>query len=185
MNRNIFRARWATAALSLLCFIGYAGAQTEMSGPKVEARGTIGGASFGDNEIPHGIFGGSVRVYLSRRFSIEPEVLYMYHSENDRDLIIQPNVAVDLMKPTGRFVPYAIGGIGAMHHRGRFFGTDFNGVPQQFDARYTTWTASIGGGVKIFITDKLFVAPEARVGREPRYRGTVSVGYVFSGRERD
>ena len=190
MRRNSFTRGWLShgaAVLSLLlCCISYSAAQTELTGPKVEARGTIGGATFNGTELPHGIFGGSVRVYVWRRLSVEPEVLYLYHSENDRDVIIQPNIAVDLMKPTGRFVPYAIGGIGAMHHRGRFTSIDFaTGAPQQVDARYTTWTASIGGGVKIFVTDKLFIAPEARVGREPTLRGTLSVGYVFSGRDKN
>jgi len=51
------------------------------------------------------------------------------------------------------------------------------------DTSFTTWTASVGGGVKIFLTKRLFVAPEVRVGREPNVRGTVSVGYVFVGRK--
>jgi hypothetical protein len=37
--------------------------------------------------------------------------------------------------------------------------------------------------VKIFLTKRLFIAPEGRVGREPSVRGTVSIGYVFSGRK--
>lgn len=178
-------SRLTMATTLLLCCVGYASAQTELSGPKTEVRGTVGGASFGDNELFHGVVGGSVRVYVTRRISIEPEVMYMRYSENDEDLIVQPNVTVDLMKPTGRVVPYVIAGLGVMHHRGRFSGVDFNGAPRQFDVSYTTWTASAGLGVKIFVTDRVFVAPEARIGREPTLRGTFSVGYVFSGRERD
>ena len=178
--------RLTMGTILLFCCAGYAAAQTELSGPKVEARGTIGGATFGDNEIPHGLVGGSFWVYVSRRFSIEPEVFYMRHSENDQDLIVQPNVAVDLLPPTGKFVPYAIAGVGVIRHRGSTSGFDFTtGAPRQFDTSFTSWTASAGLGVKIFVTDKLFVAPEARLGREPELRGTFSVGYVFSGRDRD
>ena len=177
--------RLTIGTILLLCCLGHAAAQTELSGPKAEVRGTVGGATFGDNEILHGLVGGSVRVYVSRRFSIEPEVFYMHHSENDQDLIVQPNVAVDLLKPTGKFVPYAIAGVGVIHHRGRFSGFDFTtGAPRQFDTSFTSWTASAGLGVKVFVSDKLFVAPEARLGREPGLRGTFSIWYVFSGRER-
>lgn len=190
MNRNTFikgwLSRWAAAFSIILCCITYSAAQTELTGPMVEARGTVGAATFGDDEIPHGVVGGSVRVYVTRRFSVEPEVMYMRHSENDQDFIAQANVAVDLLKPTGKFVPYAIAGLGVIRHRGTVSGLDFTtGVPRQFDTSFTSWTASGGLGLKIFVTDKLFVAPEARIGREPTLRGTFSIGYVFSGRERN
>ena len=179
-------SRLTMATILLLCCAGYAAAQTQLSEPKAEVRGTIGGATFGDNEIPHGLVGGSVRVYVSRRFSIEPEVFYLRHSENDQDLIVQPNLAVDLLPPNGKFVPYAIAGVGVIRHRGTVSGFDFTtGAPRQFDTSFTSWTASAGLGVKIFVTDKLFVAPEARIGREPTLRGTFSIGYVFSGRDRN
>ncbi len=46
-----------------------------------------------------------------------------------------------------------------------------------------TWTnslsAGVGGGAKIAITEKLFIAPEFRVGLEPLVRAMVSVGYRF------
>ncbi len=180
------RLRTLAAGLVLLvcCFVQVV-AQDDLTPPKVEVKGTVGGALFGE-EIPHGVFGGSVRVYVSRRVSVEPEVLYMYNSPNDQDFLIQPNVAYDLTEPTGRVVPYVIGGVGVLHHQGRFFGFDFTtGAPRTFDKSATTWSASGGAGVKIFVTDRLFVAPEARIGSEPTWRGTFSVGYVLSGRDRN
>ena len=127
-----------------------------------------------------------MRFYFTHRLSVEPEVLYMYHSRNDKDFVVQPNLAFDLTNPTGRFVPYLIGGAGLLHHRGQFTTVDFTSpVPRTITVTTSknTWTASGGAGIKMFITDRLFVAPEARIGREPVLRGTVSVGYVFSGRE--
>ena len=168
-------SRWIIATTLLLCCAGYSAAQTQLLGPKAEVRGTLGGSTFNDNEIPHGVIGGSVRIYVSRRFSLEPEVMYMHHSENDQDIVFQPNVAVDLMKPSGKFVPYVIAGVGVIHHRGRFSGFDFTtGAPRTFDTSFTSWTASAGGGVKIFVTDKLFIAPEAR---RPRTRVKRNVQY--------
>ena len=156
--------------------------QQELTPPKIEAKIIAGGANFGE-DIPHGLVGGAVRVYVTRRVSIEPEYLYLRHSENDQDQIVQLSVAYDFRNPTKRIVPYGIAGAGALFHKGRFFGNDFvTGEPRVFDTSFTTWTASIGGGVKIFATKRFFIAPEVRVGREPNIRGSVNIGYVFAGR---
>ncbi len=120
-----------------------------------------------DND--HTTVGGSVRVYVTKRLSIEPEYLYLWHGENDQDQLVQPNVAWDFTDPTRRVVLYGIAGAGVLHHKGR-------------TTSFTTWTASGGGGMKIFLTGVLFVSPEFRVGRQPTLRGTINVGYVFGGR---
>lgn len=154
----------------------------ELTPPKVEAKVILGSAIFGD-DIEHKIVGGSVRVYLTERLSVEPEYLYLRHSDNDQDRLVQPNVAFDFTDPRKRFVAYGIAGVGVLQHDGRFFGNDFvTGAPVVFDTSFTTWTASVGAGVKIFATKRLFIAPELRVGREPGVRGTINVGYVFAGR---
>lgn len=179
------RSLAAAAIVVLACFL-QASAQQELTPPKSEIKATVGASGFGDDNLPHSVFGGSVRLYVTRRLSVEPEFLYMYHSSNDQDYIVQPNLAFDLREPTKRVVPYVIAGVGAIHHRGRFFGFDFvTGAPRTFDTSGTTWTVSAGAGVKVFVTDRIFVSPEARIGREPNIRGTISVGYVFSGRKRD
>lgn len=172
------------AAISLLA-VGPVSAQDfeELTPPKVEGKVILGGANFGE-EIPHGVAGAAFRVYVTKRLSIEPEYLYLYHSENDQDQIIQPNIAYDFTDPRKRFVAYGILGVGVLHHKGRFFGNDFDtGEPRVFDTSFTTWTASVGGGVKMFVTERLFISPEVRVGREPNFRATINVGYVFAGRK--
>jgi opacity protein-like surface antigen len=93
------------------------------------------------------------------------------------------NVAYDFTDPTKRFVPYGIAGAGVLHNRGRVFGSDFvTGTPFVREISFTTWTASAGGGVKIFLTKRLFVSPELRLGREPTVRASINLGYVFAGR---
>ena len=165
----------AAAALVLFCILPARAQQGELTPPKVEVKATFGGAGFGDElSNPHVVAGGSVRLYLTRRFSVEPELLYMRGSSNDQDYVFTPGVAYDLTDPTGKVVPYIAGGAGAFHHRGRFTSS-------------TSWTGSVGGGVKIFLSDRLFIAPDARfgyVGSEPTMRGTLSLGYVVSGRRR-
>ena len=175
---------FAGATFLLLASFIHASAQQELTPPKAEVKGTAGGALFGEGEVPHVLVGGSFRFYVTRRVSVEPEFLYLYHSENDKDFIVQPNVAVDLRKPNKKVVPYLIAGVGLLHHRATFHGFDFNtGAPRSFVVSSTGWTVSGGGGVRIFLNDRIFVSPETRIGWEPTVRATMSVGYVFSGRK--
>ena len=178
------------AALALLCFSQARAQQGDLTPPKVEVKATFGAAGFGDElSDPHVVAGGSARFYVTRRFSVEPELLYMRDGEDDQDYLFTPNVAYDLSDPTRRVVPYVAGGVGVFHHRGRFFGNDFNtGQPRVFDTSSTTWAVTGGGGVKIFLNDRLFIAPDVRLGvigrSEATARATVSLGYVISGRSR-
>lgn len=150
--------------------------------PKVEVKAIVGGAVF--DEVGHPMVGAALRYYVTKRVGIEPEVLYLRSSPDDQDFIVSGNVTVDLTDPAGRLVPYVVGGAGVIHHQGpRLSGTNFfTGAPFNVDTSYTTWSASGGVGVKIFITKRLFIAPEGRLGREPMLRGSVGVGYVFDKR---
>lgn len=154
----------------------------QLTSPKFEGKVIFGSTVFNE-DIEHKTVGASVRIYVTKRLSIEPEYLYLRHSERDQDQLIQPNVAYDFTDPTKRIVAYGIAGAGVLHHRGRFSGNDFvTGAPRVFNTSFTTWTASAGGGLKIFLTNKLFISPEVRVGRQPTLRATINVGYVFGGR---
>jgi hypothetical protein len=150
------------------CVTSLSAQDQQLTRPKVEAKAMFGGVVF-EPELDHTAVGGAVRVYVTKRISIEPEFLYMRNGANDQDFIVQPNVAFDITDPTKRFVAYAIGGAGVLHHKG-------------LNRSVNTWTASAGGGVKIFLTNRLFVSPEFRLGSEPTVRATVNVGYVFAGR---
>jgi hypothetical protein len=154
----------------------------QLTRPKLEAKFIFGSTVFNE-DIEHKVVGGAVRVYVTKRLSIEPEYLYLRHSDRDQDQLIQPNVAYDFTDPTKRIVAYGIAGAGVLHHKGRFSGNDFvTGAPRVFDTSFSTWTASAGAGLKIFVTKRLFVSPEFRIGREPTLRATINVGYVFAGR---
>ena len=154
----------------------------QLTRPKVEGKVIFGSALFGE-DLEHKLVGAALRAYVTKRLSIEPEYLYLRRSEDDQDNLVQMNVAYDFTDPTKRFVPYGIAGVGVLHNRGRVFGSDFvTGAPFVREISFTTWTASAGGGVKIFLTNRLFVSPELRLGREPTVRATINVGYVFGGR---
>jgi len=176
--------QWLAVGVFLVACVTplYAQQGQQLTRPKVEGKVMFGSAVFGE-DLEHTLVGGAVRAYVTKRLSIEPEYLYLRRSKDDQDHLVQMNVAFDLTDPTKRFVPYGMAGAGVLHNRGRVFGSDFvTGAPFVREISFTTWTASAGGGVKIFLTNRLFVSPELRVGREPTFRATINVGYVFGGR---
>ena len=134
----------------------------------VEVRGTFGGSAFLDAPT-HFVGGGSVRYYLTRRLSVEPELLYMRGSGRDQDMVFTTNLAFDFAT-SKRVKPYVIGGAGFLHHR------ELTGVGTFAS---TGWSVGGGVGVKVFLTEKLFIGPEARFGWEPLFRVTGSIGYRF------
>jgi opacity protein-like surface antigen len=172
----------AMGVLLVACVTPLSAQEGQLTAPKVEGKVMFGTAIFNE-DLEHKVVGGAVRIYVAKRLSVETEYLFLRHSDTDEDHIVQPSVAVDFTDPTKRFVAYGIAGIGVLHHKGRFVGSDFTtGAPRVFDISLTGWTVSAGGGVKIFVTKRLFVSPEVRVGREPTFRATINVGYVFAGR---
>jgi Outer membrane protein beta-barrel domain len=172
----------ASAVLITLLVTSHVVAQDSDSKPRAEIKMIVGASDFGfDSEsYPHFVVGAATRIHISRHWSIEPEFNYMRRSSNDQDYVVQPNLVYEFNSLGDRVVPYLIGGVGVIRHKSVFHGSDFvTGAPVTFDTSYTTWSASAGGGLKVFLSKHLFVAPEARVGRQPTARATVSIGYVF------
>ena len=164
---------WVTAALLVAAWL-MAGstvfAQTG-SAPAVEA--TAGWAGFADDAmISHGVLGGMARWQVTPRLSIGPEVTYMKGPGSDRDLSVTGNVTWDLVSRTapqpGTVVPYVVGGAGFFRHADRF-------GPLRFASTEGTFTA--GGGARVWMTPRVYVGAEARVGWElhARLAGTVGV----------
>src|SRR5262245_25112866 len=137
----------------------------------IELRGTAGWTGFADEgTVDHLHLGASFRYFLTRRLGVEPEFQYLYNSAQDTDLVLLGNFAYDFRTPGARVVPYAIGGPGVFWHRFRGFGPSFTS---------SEVFASGGAGVKIFLSERWFVAPEFRVGWEPHVRFTVSIGRAW------
>jgi hypothetical protein len=135
----------------------------------VDLKGSIGYTGFADESlIGHLQTGASARIYLTRRFSLEPEFQYLRQSSNHSDVVIVPNANWDFRE--GRVVPYVTGGVGWVRSYFRQFRPIFT-VNEAF--------FQVGGGVKLYVTDRWYVAPEARVGGELHFRGSVAIGYTF------
>jgi hypothetical protein len=154
----------------------------QLTRPKVESKFIFGSATFGE-DIEHKLVGSAVRVYLTKRLSFEPEYLYLRNTERDQDQLFQANIAYDFTDPRRRLVLYGIAGAGVLKHKGRFVSDNpVTREPESFDNSFRTWTLSVGGGAKIYVTKRFFVSPELRFGREPTIRATINVGYTFVGR---
>ena len=157
-------------------------AQDSDSQPRAEIKMIVGASDFGDDDrsYPHFGVGAATRIRISRHWSIEPEFNYMRRSSNDEDYVGQANVVYEFNSLDHRVVPYLIGGVGYMRHKSAFYESDFvTGAPVTFDTSYRTWTASAGAGLKVLVSKHLFISPEARIGRQPTLRATVSIGYAF------
>lgn len=182
MRLSIF----ACALLMSLLVTSHVVAQQSGSRPRAEVKMIVGASDFGDEDesYPHFVVGAAARIHIWRNRSVEPEFNYMRRSSNDEDYIFQPNVVYEFDQLGKRVVPYLIGGVGVLRHKSVFRGSDFvTGAPVMIDRSVTTWTASAGAGLKVFVSKHVFVAPEARLGSEPTARATVSVGYVFPVRD--
>lgn len=143
--------------------------------PRVVAEGAVGWAGFGDEGIiHHALAGAGVRVSLTPRISIGPEVQYMSGPGSDRDLVLTGNVVVDVLAATRdkprRTTPYVVIGGGLFRHS-----NDFNG--QTFSSTEGAFTAGIG--VRTWLNERVFAAADARLGWEPHLRLAATLGVVL------
>ena len=146
--------------------------ETRAARNSFEVRFIIGKSAFLDEDTPfdHTIFGAAFAIGITEHLRIEPQFLYMDGPGPDEDFTITGNIAYDLIQ-SERLDFYIIGGAGLINQRDRI------GDGPAFSS--SEGTASGGAGVKIKFTDRLFVAPEFRLGYEPLYLFTVSLGYKF------
>ena len=131
-----------------------------------------------DATIDHGFVGGAFKTRLTRTLWIGPEIVWMRGPDRDRDLFLTGTLTWDLAPPEARrhgssarpgprFVPFFVAGGGVMRHEDRFFNETF-----------ASWEGAVtgGGGARIRVGRRWYVAPEFRVGWEPHYRIGVSIG---------
>lgn len=143
--------------------------------PAPVVEGSLGWAGFGDEGIVHHtLVGAGARFYVSRRFSLGPELQYMDGPDSDRDLILTGNIVFDVLGPTAtrprRTTPYLVAGGGLFRHSTRFISESFTSSEGAFTA---------GVGVRGWVSERVFVAADARLGWEPHVRVAGTVGVTF------
>lgn len=126
------------------------------------------GAFLDESAIPHSMFGAGARFFVIPRLAIGPEVTHMRGPGQDRDWVLLANASIDLRSRTGRrVIPYVLAGAGMMRH------TD--GTEPRFPRAYGL-LVNVGIGTRVVVSDRWFLAPEFRIGREPHWRFGVSAG---------
>jgi hypothetical protein len=148
--------RLLLAWVALLLAPANANAQSPAHRGSIDLKGSIGYTGVFDDDSHHLHTSGAVRLYVTDRFSLEPEVQYLRASLHD-DVVIAANVNGDLRR--GRVIPYVSGGIGVANGRHLF--------------------AQGGVGTKIKMTESWFVAPDVRFGHYFHIRASIGLGYAF------
>jgi hypothetical protein len=169
LKPRLFASYLILVAAVLGCAPAQASAQTA-----VEA--TAGFAGFVDETVMgHSVIGIGTRTYLTPRVSIGPELVYMRGPGNDRDLFLTGNITYEFGRPNsgGRVVPFVVAGGGFMRHSDRFGQRSFS----RFEG-----AAVGGGGVRWYVTDRLSIAGDWRLGWELHSRVAALVAYSFGGR---
>jgi hypothetical protein len=125
----------------------------------VQARFTAGAMVFADDgAVVEAAVGGGLRIYFSRRWSVEPEFIHARDksgSFTDINSILWGNIAFDFRHRDRKIVPYWYGGPGVTRHTTRFGSFSQTTVEAGFGT---------GGGVRFMLSDRVFVAPQVRIG---------------------
>jgi hypothetical protein len=117
----------------------------------------------------HFLIGGAYRHPLSRRWSVQPEVQYLYGSRNDHDFVLGGNVVVDLRAGGRPVTPYLLAGGGLVH-------------TSLYGSRFSEPLVQGGVGVRIALDGGWYAAPELRFGKEVILRLQFGIGYRFGRR---
>jgi hypothetical protein len=147
-------------------------AQTLDARPAPAVEFLAGYAGFVDDAtIDHGIAGVAARVYLTRRLAIGPEAVYMWGPKSDRDLSLTGNLTFDVLAPRGGrprpVSPFLVAGGGFFQHSDRFGRSTFTSYEGAFTA---------GGGLRGWITDRVYTFGDVRIGWELHTRVNAGVG---------
>jgi len=159
----------AGAALIVAVTGAKAAAQDQRRSTNGAVEGIIGHAVFADDSpIHHAVFGVAAPLRVTDRLAVGPEVVRMIGPGDDRDWILAGAVWWDFISPgplrPGRIVPFVSGGFGLLSHGDRF-GTHNNGY------------YGGGGGVRVHLTDRLYIAPEVLFASELHLRTVARIGY--------
>jgi len=165
----------ALLSLALLLTAGSALAQSTDARPAPALEFLAGYAGFADDAtIDHGIVGAAGRVYLTPRLAVGPEFVYMRGPGSDRDLFLTGNLTFDVLPPRfgrpRRVTPFLVAGGGFFQHSDRFGAFDFTSYEGAFTA---------GGGVRGWVTRRVYALADFRLGWELHARINAGIGIGF------
>ena len=153
-----------------------AAAQENSATPKVAIEATAGYAGFVDDAtIDHVLSGVTPRLYVAPRLSVGPEVVFMRGPGADRDVFLTANLTYDLTAPrpgaATPVTPFLVAGGGVMWHQTRVGSGVF---------RSTEGAVTGGGGLRVGVSERVWLGAEARLGWELHYRVAATIGVAIS-----
>ena len=165
--RRVLQALLGT--LGVFAVLTAPAAAQERPAPAVEF--TAAWVGFADDGIvSESLVGATARWYLLPRISVGPEVDYV-NGQNHSHFILTGNLTVDLVspKPSGarQVTPFVVVGGGLFQTRESFATETFTSSEGAFTA---------GGGVRAFVSDRVTLGIDARVGWELHLRVSGIVG---------
>ena len=162
----------------ILSAVGQPVVAQDKPAPMIEA--VVGQSGFIDEAWDYfGTIGGGVRVFVTPRLAIGPEVAYLSGESDASNLIITANMTFDIVRDDGgrRVVPYLVAGGGYLRQRTLVGGGPGSTALVPFTS--SEGTMSAGLGARIALGSTVFVAPEFRLGWEPESRIAVTIGVRF------
>ena len=175
MNGRFGMALTITAILS---GVGQPVFAEDKPAPIVEA--VVGQSGFIDEAWDYfGTIGGGVRVFVTPRLAIGPEVAYLSGEFDASNLTVTANMTFDIVPDDGRrrVVPYLVAGGGYLRQKTLVGGGPGSTALVPFTS--SEGTMSAGLGARIALGSNVFVAPEFRLGWEPESRLAVTIGMRF------
>ncbi len=154
---------------------------------KVDVRALWGYAAGLEDTPPHAwVGGGAVTAAVGPRLRLGVEALQAnmfgkYSDFKERATLVTPLMEFEF-SPGRRFNPYLAIGVGYTRYRAlepnplHFFDPS---LPESEWRNEGGFNLAGGAGIRLFMTERFFAAPELRIGLIPFLRSTVSLGYVF------
>ena len=124
-----------------------------------------------DGVVNEAMVGTNVRLYVTPKISIGPELTYV-QGDGHTHTMLTGNVTWDVRRPQARVVPFLVGGVGAFQTRERFVREIYTSYDPSFTA---------GGGVRTTIGSRVTAGAEARIGWELHLRVNAFVGVRLLG----
>jgi Outer membrane protein beta-barrel domain len=164
------QCRQAAAIVGLVILSAPAAEAQMRPGPALEvAAGWVGFAD--DAVVSEALIGGAGRLYVTPRLALGPEVAYIDGDQHSH-LMVTGNLTFDFLNLVAgqppKVDPFVVVG-------GGWFRTRESFAMEPFTSSEGTFTA--GGGLRVHVSRRLYLAGEARIGWETHLRVNGAVGF--------
>jgi hypothetical protein len=146
-------------------------ARSQVAGSSYAVQCNVGISVFTGAKMTHGSVSCSFRAPFTDHWAFQPEVQYLWSGGGHRDVVLSPlGFSIDFRRTLAKVRPYAVVGLG--------------GIATWTPNMKTRWSpyGDLGGGLKLFVSDRQYVAPEIRRGADMRsglWRITAAGGSGF------